>query len=382
MTDFYHDDPAEEPVAKRAKQKAIFGSALMLLAGGLFLNTTLAANISLNSSGRVEFGQGLAITTACSGSNSLTVTPNSSFTNAAGAGGFYFNSVSVSGIPTSCNGVDFTLSVYDSTTSTALPIFATNKSVARIWSDAGTFKLGSGSVSGASITSNSGAFTVSFTSPASLATNVSRLTLQSSAHVDFNCAIDGVGCLVGGAGPGGGTIFYVNDSGFSAPGSACGDNCHNLEFAPSTWNWEIGYSGPSSGDGLGSHANWGSHTGTYLRTNRVAGAAVNGTGDQAIGAGYMNTMQMALRRPSISIAAAVRRYAGSNNSAGQWFVPSLYELRELHLSSARSGGNFGTTYSSSSERDNVFYHNMNLSTGTTAFETREATNGVRPIRAF
>ena len=47
MTDFYHDDPVEEPVVKRAKPKAIFGSALLLLAGGLFLNTTLAANISL-----------------------------------------------------------------------------------------------------------------------------------------------------------------------------------------------------------------------------------------------------------------------------------------------------------------------------------------------
>jgi hypothetical protein len=62
MTDFYHDDPIEEAVVKRAKPKALFGSALLLFAGGLFLNTTLAANISLNSDGRVEFGQGVSIT--------------------------------------------------------------------------------------------------------------------------------------------------------------------------------------------------------------------------------------------------------------------------------------------------------------------------------
>ena len=383
MTDHYHDDPTEVAVVKRAKPKAVLASGLLLLAGGLFLNTTLAANISLNSGGQVEFGQGIAVTTACSGSSVLTVTPNSSFVNATGAGAFYFTSVTVSGIPSNCNGVDFTISVYDSTTSTALPIFATNNSVARIWNDAGTFKLGSSSVSGASITSNSGAFTVSFTSPVALATSVSRLTLQSSAHVDFNCAVDGVGCSVGGTGPGGGTIFYVNDSGFSVPGSACGDNCRNLEYAPRTWNWEIGFSGLSTGDYLASHANWGEHNGTFLRTNRVADGVMNGTGDQAIGAGYANTVQMANRRPTISIAAPVRRYAGTNNSAGQWFIPSLYELRELYRSSARSAGNFQSdAYSSSSERDNVFFFYVDFRDGSQAFETRGSTGLVRPIRAF
>ena len=89
MTDFYHDDPIEELGSERKKPKALFGSVLLLFAGGLFLNTTLAANISLNSGGRVEFGQGMTLTAACAGSTALTVTPNSSFVNAAGAGAHF-----------------------------------------------------------------------------------------------------------------------------------------------------------------------------------------------------------------------------------------------------------------------------------------------------
>ena len=378
MTDFYHDDPIEELGSERKKPKALFGSVLLLFAGGLFLNTTLAANISLNSGGRVEFGQGMTLTAACAGSTALTVTPNSSFVNAAGAGAHFFNSVRVSGIPSSCNGVDFTLSVYDSTTSSALPLFNTSKTVVRIWNDAGTFKVGSGS-SGATIESGSGAFTVS---PAARAANVSRLTLQSSDHVALVCAVDGVGCSVGDLGPGGGRVFYVNNSGFSAPGTACGNNCTGLEYAR-TWSWNNGQGTWDLPDGFA--AGWGAHTGTYIRTNRVADYLTNGTGDQAIGAGFMNTSEMILREPTqTKLAKVVRAYAGANNTDGQWFIPSLWELRELYLATAaRSGGAFeADEYASSSERDNTFFWQLNLGTGNISIEARGNNSRVRPIRAF
>jgi hypothetical protein len=385
MTDYYYDDPVEEPVVRRKKQPAIFGSAILLFAVGLFLNTTLAANINISTGGKVEFGQGIAVTTTCSGATVMTATPNSTFVNASGSGAFYFNSVTVSGIPAGCNGVDFMLSVYDSTTSSALPMFATNKSVARVWNDAGTFKLGTGSVSGASITSNSGSFTLSFIAPVALATKVSRLTLQSTDHIDLICAIDAMNCSVGDIGPGGGKVFYVDNNGFSAPGTACGNDCHGLEFAR-TWSWVIGSSGVQTGDNLYQYADlgWGTHTGTYLRTNRVADYLTNGTGDQAIGAGYMNTMQMALRRPGNSLAPAVRRYAGANNTLGEWFIPSLYEVRELYRSSARDGDlNFELGYyASSSERDDSFFWKIDFRDGSFASESRSLWGRVRPIRAF
>ena len=150
----YYDDPVEEPLVKRQKLRALFG-VLLLLAGGLFLNTTLAANINIGTGGKVEFGQGIALTTACSGSTALTVTPNSSFVNASGSGAFYFSSVTVSGIPSSCNGVDFQISVYDSVTPTALPIFGETKTVASIWNNGGSYQGGKGWI-GSSITSGSG----------------------------------------------------------------------------------------------------------------------------------------------------------------------------------------------------------------------------------
>ena len=381
MAEYYYDDPVEEPVAKRRKPRAIFGSALLLFAGGLFLNTTLAANINIGTGGKVEFGQGMSLTTACAGSSALTVTPNSSFVNAAGAGAHFFKSVRVSGIPSSCNGVDFTLSVYDSTTSSALPLFDTSKTVVRIWNDAGTFKVGSGS-SGATIERDSGAFTVSFNSPVARATNVFRLTLQSSDHVALVCAVDGVGCSVGDLGPGGGRVFYVNNSGFSAPGTACGNNCTGLEYAR-TWSWNNGQGTWDLPDGFAE--GWGAHTGTYLRTNRVANDLKNGTGDQAIGAGFMNTSEMILREPTqTKLAKVVRAYAGANNTAGQWFIPSLWELKELYLATAaRSGGAFeADEYASSSERDNNFFWQLNLGTGNISIEARGNNSRVRPIRAF
>jgi alpha-tubulin suppressor-like RCC1 family protein len=184
MTDFYHDDPVEAPVVKRARPKAIFGSALLLLAGGLFLNTTLAANISLNSGGSVEFGQGIAVTAACAGSSVLTVTPNSSFVNAAGAGDYYFKSVTVSGIPSSCNGADFNISIYDSTTSSALPIFGQNKTDATVYNNAGYFQQGFQSA-GTAVSGTTGAFTVAFLQPLALSSTAMRITLQSSVHKDW-----------------------------------------------------------------------------------------------------------------------------------------------------------------------------------------------------
>ena len=381
VSDFYHDDPVEELGTPRKKPKALFGSVLLLFAGGLFLNTTLAANINLNSGGKIEFGQGVSVTAACAGSSTLTVTPNASFVNAAGAGAHFFTSVRVSGIPSSCNGVDFILSVYDSTTSSALPIFNTNKTEVRIWNDGGTFKVGSGS-SGTSIETGSGAFTVSFTSPVARATNVSRLTLQSSDHVAYVCAVDGVGCAVGDLGPGGGRVFYVNNAGFSAPGTVCGSNCTGLEYAR-TWTWNNGQGSWDLPDGFST--GWGAHTGTYLRTNRVANDLKDGTGDQAIGAGFMNTSQMILREPAATkLAKVVRAYAGANDTAGQWFIPSLWELRELYLATAaRSGGAFeADEYASSSERDNTFFWQLNLGTGAISIEARGNNSRVRPIRAF
>jgi hypothetical protein len=81
------------------------------LAAVVAVASTLAANININS-GPVEFGQGVAQTTACSGDNAITVTPHSSFVNSESSTSFSFTGVSISDIPEECLGVDFKISAY------------------------------------------------------------------------------------------------------------------------------------------------------------------------------------------------------------------------------------------------------------------------------
>ena len=63
---------------KSNKFRAFIGVGL--IAASIGIGSTLAANISINA-GPVEFGQGVAQTVACSGDESVIVTPASSFSN-------------------------------------------------------------------------------------------------------------------------------------------------------------------------------------------------------------------------------------------------------------------------------------------------------------
>jgi hypothetical protein len=315
VSDLYHDDPVESSKPKSKKFQGFVALLLFVFVGGNFLQTTLAANIRLNT-GPIEFGQGASIVTACSEGYPLTVTPRSEFVNSAGAGAHYAKSVTVSGIPSSCNGVDFVISAYD-TTGDAIAIFNTSSTVARIWNDGGTFKLGTGSVNGASITSNTGAFTFSFTSPVALATNVSKVTLQSTTHAAYNCAQELI-CEVGDTGPGGGKIFYRAVTPFAC-GETLTNNCSYLESAP------------ISGTGRYQHHNanfrWSGNTNTLI------GPDAQGT---AIGTGYKNTYH-AINQINANVAnraiKMVWDYVGPTGLT-DWYLPSRDELNALVLASS------------------------------------------------
>ena len=84
------------------------------------LGSTLAANISLNS-GPIEFGQGVAVATACD-TDGITTTPRSTFANSSGGGSFNFASISFSGIADACTGDLFTVNAYGDTSATPLNI--------------------------------------------------------------------------------------------------------------------------------------------------------------------------------------------------------------------------------------------------------------------
>ena len=374
MSNYYYDDPVEEPAKKRKNSKPILASVMLLFAGGLFLNTTLAANINIGTGGKVEFGQGISLTTACSGSTALTVTPNSSFVNTSGSGAFYFNSVTVSGIPSSCNGVDFQISVYDSTTSTALPIFGTSKTVASVWNNGGSYQGGKGWL-GSSVTSGSGTFTVSFTTPVALASTVERLTLQSTSHVAGDCITESL-CSLGDIGPGGGMVFYAGAP-FTMAGATCNTSCRYLEWAPVSWastqsqNASFSQPGTSTTDARA----------TLMPANLLVGTSTS------FGSGLNNTSLMANAvgsgTSSSNAAKAALLYAANDSSAGQWFLPSRDELVALYQSSVRSRGNFqALNLWSSSEVSPTLNYQVTMETGDVTAESRGNPKLFRPIRAF
>jgi len=387
----YHDDPIEDTPAPRRKVPGILASILILLAGSLFLNSTLAGNIRINSGSTVEFGQGLSVTAACSGSSVLTMTPGASFTNASGAGAFYFSSVTVSGIPSDCNGSDFSISAYNNT-GNALPIFNTSSTAASIWSNAGTFQGGLGGL-GTTVTSGSGTFTVTFAVPVALASTVAKITLQSGPHAALDCSSGGT-CTYGNTGPGGGIIFYVNAGGFNC-GPTVAATCRYLEMAPASW---------APGDRGSPWAVAGKRTTSVNPANGITADATANGSVTGIGLGYINSLNIVAQGNNASAAAGdARNYTGGGQT--DWFLPDLAELTQIckYISGQQgtpdstkcSGIPNGTSvlgiasgsYWSSSEKDasNAWYLNMMDTYSQTYYtinNSKANVYSVRPIRSF
>jgi hypothetical protein len=60
----YFDDPSVSEGRKIGKPQKIISALSILIAASFFINTTLAANISLNNSQSIQFGQGITQTGA------------------------------------------------------------------------------------------------------------------------------------------------------------------------------------------------------------------------------------------------------------------------------------------------------------------------------
>ena len=179
------DNAANPRRKKNNNLKSLAG--LATVAAIAVLGSTLAANLSLNSGGAIEFGQGVSVTSACD-SDGITVTPSVRFINAAGAGTFYLSTIALSGIDftgtSTCVGKTFTLNAYDNASATPLQL-ATNSSTAitsatfaitGASSSAGTAGV---TLSGVTGNSTSGAITLGFGTPSSTSGAVYKITLQS-----------------------------------------------------------------------------------------------------------------------------------------------------------------------------------------------------------
>lgn len=122
----FEDAKSSKPVRKNKTSVrglvAVAGFAAVAVLG-----STLAANISLNT-GPIEFGQGVAVATACD-TNGITTTPRSTFANVSGGGQFNFASISFSGIADACTGDLFTVNAYGDTSAVPLNIATSGATV-------------------------------------------------------------------------------------------------------------------------------------------------------------------------------------------------------------------------------------------------------------
>jgi alpha-tubulin suppressor-like RCC1 family protein len=150
------------------------------LVGTIALGSTLAASINLNGGGPVEFGQGVTQTTSCD--SEILVTPYSSFVN-GDPGEFMFTSLRLEGVDTTsgsgsnegCAGKTFTIKLYDEEGDLI------GTSITILVLENGDFSSLDGEVlqSGAEATNRTASF--GFLSPTLSASDVYRITIESSA---------------------------------------------------------------------------------------------------------------------------------------------------------------------------------------------------------
>ena len=278
-----------------------------LLALSLVLGNTLAANISLNSGGNVEFGQGVALTTACD--DEVTVTPYSTFVNEAGAGDFIFTNLSVSDISGECDGKIFTIKAYEDGSDDPLDLYLTNGedyyNSLEVLFDNEEFTLVDAGLDADDIVTDEGndadanGFTVTlFTAgpppseAVASARDVYRITIESR-DADSNLLT----YSVGDEGPAGGIIFYVADSPQSWG--------TYIEAAPAGWN--------GSSDDVVSV--WCSNP--FLEVNDL-----ETSGELGVSVG--NTENLRSPNCTSGLSYVVDAYEGGGKS--DWLVPSKEEM--------------------------------------------------------
>jgi hypothetical protein len=351
--DYYHDDPefAHEPKNSSRFGKAL-ASLIFLICGGLFIQTTLASNISLNSSNNIEFGQAMSKTLACD-TNGVTISSTSNFVNAQGAGSHALSTIKVSAVDSSssgCQGKYLTIKAYGNTSSTPLEIVSgVTQIVVAVNSSNPIFSIEA--TTGVSISGDSTSFTLQIDSAATpiASSSIFKFTVESSSTSPIQPLL----YQIGDTGTGGGTIFYRSVSAFTAQGAACGSNCHYLEFAPKGWASLSDWPNNIGEGGRFMSARSSVNEDPYLVWSDGAFASANPGSiavGQNIGTGYQNTQQISSNTVVSGKSArfsfvAVLNYAGAAGSSttGQWFLPSIKELNELCKYARGQVGSLGNT---------------------------------------
>jgi hypothetical protein len=181
---------------------------------------------------------------------------------------------------------------------------------------------------------------------------------SSSGSSSVTCATGGGAagtCVLGNTGPGGGKVFYVDDS--AATGS------RYLEAATADLTAIAWCSNTSSAI-------------AGVETFASAGSA------PAIGGGNANTNAMLAGGCTSGAAVSARAYGTATAPAGSWFLPSLAELNALYVQKDVVGG-FAAVYYWSSSQDvasDAWY--QDFANGNQNTDDKGEAFNVRPVRAF
>lgn len=164
-------------------------SRLVTVIAGAFLvavvGSTFAANITINTSNTLEYGQGLTQAAACD--SNMTIQPANFYVNGGASGTFYMDTITVTDTPTSasaglgkCSGKTLKISTWDSGTATASTVCTVTVGT---WSSTLPGTL-SGCPTGAAYTALATGFSIGYANPASSpnvqAGNVYKITIESS----------------------------------------------------------------------------------------------------------------------------------------------------------------------------------------------------------
>jgi hypothetical protein len=353
--DYYFDDPTDEGASRPVKsRKSFYGFILTFVAAGLFINSTLAGNISLGSNGNVEFGQGVLATTSCDGS--FTIKPASTYSNSAG--NFQVTAIEVKDLDSSSNGCAgraLTINFYGDTSTVSLGsiIIADNGS---------NYSSASGTITSSGYGTSATTLTLTLTTPAIVSTSIFKFTVESAVST---CATGGV-CNLGDTGPGGGIVFYKAVSAFAC-GPTRANSCYYLEAAPATWS-----GGADSAISLVWSGN---------QTQSVGSGGGDTATATAIGWGYRNTLAaVAQNNTANTIITKARAYTGGGLT--DWHVPSKDELNQMYLRKNLLTGLASASYRTSSEYSATQVWEQDLSNGNQWQNTKGGGDTVRPIRAF
>ena len=169
---------------KRARLATIVGGAFLFAAIG----STFAANVTINTTNTLEYGQGLTQAAACN--PSLLIIPTNKFVNAAGGGAFYLETLTVKDTTTAtaagiglgnCAGKTLRVTAFGDTgnalnlsggATTYCDIAVTSYSSS---STQGTLAVGCT----ATLVKSQNAFALNFTNAPLLASSIYKITLES-----------------------------------------------------------------------------------------------------------------------------------------------------------------------------------------------------------